>query len=238
MFVAAKANDKFWKGVFNGKAGLIPMHMVRSAVAPPRILRHGLSCPPSSGPFNGHHECSPTSVVSGVMRCDLYTMRPTLTRSRTRTHNGAVQVIDASAAAEVDPAKAGCKCIAVKTLVNENPGALSFKIGQSIFVQVGDYSHICERLLGVAVSKGVACPPWCADHDRCPVSSLGAHLLPGQNANPAVAEWKGVCNSTVGTFPKDYVLDSSKVCVSCYPPPHVSTVSSIWDQSLGVRHGC
>ena len=31
-----------------------------------------------------------------------------------------------------------------------------------------------------------------------------------QNADPSLAEWKGVCNSTIGTFPKDYVLDSTK----------------------------
>lgn len=30
MFVAAQAGDKHWKGVYNGKAGLIPMHMVSS----------------------------------------------------------------------------------------------------------------------------------------------------------------------------------------------------------------
>eukprot|EP00038_Savillea_parva_P018320 m.23072 g.23072 ORF g.23072 m.23072 type:complete len:242 (+) comp4051_c0_seq1:2070-2795(+) len=100
MFVAAKHNDKFWKGVYNGKAGLIPMHMV----------------------------------------------------------------IDANAEKKLDPAKAGSKCVAIRTLVNENPGQLSFKIGQSIFVQ---------------------------------------------DADPAKAEWKGVCNSIVGTFPKEYVLDTA-----------------------------
>jgi hypothetical protein len=50
-------------------------------------------------------------------------------------------VIDANAeaveAAHGGAAKAaGTKCVAIKTLINENPGCLSFKIGQSVFVAV------------------------------------------------------------------------------------------------------
>eukprot|EP00049_Salpingoeca_infusionum_P005500 m.92787 g.92787 ORF g.92787 m.92787 type:complete len:244 (-) comp12990_c0_seq2:5540-6271(-) len=102
MFVVARESEKYWKGVYDGKAGLIPS------------------------------EC----------------------------------VEDASEKPEQAKEFTGAKCKAIRPNEASDPSQLAFNIGDTVFVPVPD---------------------------------------------PALDEWKGVCNSQVGVFPRTKVVDVAKI---------------------------